>query len=237
MSKVNYKEDFEFVLRDENGEFIEFPEHDFVIEMWTWGSTCKYKASFIKGKYTNLINDNGQIRVIVNSHHFKPGNLVLEVKQYLPSETMPDGTMRVYRFMANTGIELVRDNVVPTELDALAIFAYIKGEPFTYEDFTEEQIADLMRPATDAAVLCEATRLKCEKQTDKCKTAADYATQEADNAKQKAELAAAKAEQANQAVITATAILPVFITEAEYDALVNQGNVREDVTYYIYEDE
>lgn len=237
MSKVNYKEDFEFVIRDSEGKFVEFPTHDFTIDLWTWGSKCKYTASFKGGVCTNLINEDGTIRVIVNNHHFVPGKLVAEIRQYLPSETMPDGTMKIYRYMADTGIELVRENVVPTELDALAIFAYTKGEPFTYEDFTEEQIADLMRPATDAAAACEATRVLCEKQTEKCSTATDYATTQAENAQSMANLAATKAEQANRAVITATAILPVFVSEVEYDALVNEGNVREDITYYIYEDE
>ena len=232
MSKVNYKEDFEFVIRDSEGKFVEFPTHDFTIDLWTWGSKCKYTASFKSGVCTNLINEDGTIRVIVNNHHFVPGKLVAEIRQYLPSDTM-----KIYRYMADTGIELVRENVVPTELDALAIFAYTKGEPFTYEDFTEEQIADLMRPATDAATASEATRVLCEKQTDKCSAATDYATAQAENAQSMANLAATKAEQANQAVITATAILPVFVSEAEYDALANEGNVREDTTYYIYEDE
>lgn len=32
-----------------------------------------------------------------------------------------------------------------------AVFFFAKGDPFTYEDFTPEEIADLKKPATDAA--------------------------------------------------------------------------------------
>ena len=46
---------------------------------------------------------------------------------------------------------VVPDAVVVEEMVALPGEKGDKGDPFTYDDFTPEQIADLQRPATEAA--------------------------------------------------------------------------------------
>ena len=46
--------------------------------------------------------------------------------------------------------------LIPQKIEAHAPLPMYKGDPFTYEDFTPEQIAGLQKPATDAAVEAQA---------------------------------------------------------------------------------
>ena len=214
------------------GGILEKPiEYDFTVDIWTKGSSYKYRASYIKGTYKNIQNKDGHIVVLVNNHALSIGVLSAEIIQYLPSEVMPDGSLKTYSYIDNIGVEIVRENVnTPDELNALAFFSYIKGEPFRFEDFTEEQIASFRQPAVDAA----ATAAEA---TEECTTATSAAVLATEEATTQASRASRSADACEKALITARAILPVFVTEAEYDALVNEGAVLENVTYMIYEEE
>ncbi len=69
----------------------------------------------------------------------------------LPNEVFSDGTQDIYGLQF-LDIELVAGaGDCGTEAEVEAMLPYIKGDPFTYEDFTPEQIEDLQRPATEAA--------------------------------------------------------------------------------------
>lgn len=48
-----------------------------------------------------------------------------------------------------------------------------KGDPFTYEDFTPEQIKELQKPATDAGAVALAAANKANAAADKANQAAD----------------------------------------------------------------
>ena len=56
-----------------------------------------------------------------------------------------------------------------------------KGDPFTYEDFTPEQIKELQKPATDAGAVSLAAANKANAATDKANAAADKANQAAES--------------------------------------------------------
>ena len=69
----------------------------------------------------------------------------------------------------------------------------VKGDPFTYDDFTAEQIEELQKPATDVIATLGQTKVDCENATK----AANDAASDATVAKTKAENAASGAEKCN----------------------------------------
>ena len=71
-----------------------------------------------------------------------------------------------------------------------------KGDAFTYDDFTEEQIAGLQKPATDAAAVALSA-------AETANNKATLANSAAANADEKAELANTAAAEANKAAINA----------------------------------
>ena len=72
----------------------------------------------------------------------------------------------------NASTSEVHDVVIPVTVNVTTItvdeilFNYMKGDPFLYDDFTHEQIAELQRPATDAATAVnEAEALRATAET------------------------------------------------------------------------
>ena len=65
-------------------------------------------------------------------------------------------------------------------LDAAVFIQGEKGDPFTFEDFTPEEIAELQQPATEAATLANEKALYADEQGDYAKNQGDYAKQKAD---------------------------------------------------------
>ena len=89
------------------------------------------------------------------------------------------------------------------EWQDLLLLADIKGEkgdPFTYDDFTDEQIAELKRPATEAADVAN----QAAEATNQSKEAADQAEAER-KANEEARMAAETARQTNTNVAIANA--------------------------------
>lgn len=73
-----------------------------------------------------------------------------------------------------------------------------KGDPFTYADFTAEQIAELQRPAMDAIALCEAATTAANTAASNANTATTNANNAAMAANDAATLANQKATLADQ---------------------------------------
>lgn len=69
----------------------------------------------------------------------------------------------------------VKNGFVGTEQEWLQSLVGPKGDAFTYSDFTPDQIADLQRPATDAAKLAVAAATKADEAGNKANTAAEAA--------------------------------------------------------------
>lgn len=172
---INYKSDF--VLRERfrnaSGDIVALPDVDFTLEYHT-----KHGHSFIAsrtgGKYENCTPDGDALLVIFKDHGLCEGDLQRELHLCLVNALMPDGLQNVY-YPEKVNINLwhfATDTEGVIECDALA--AYTRGLPFTYEDFTPEQLAELkgdkgdpftyddftaaqiemlQRPATEAATL------------------------------------------------------------------------------------
>lgn len=152
----NYKSDLNFLLRlkDCNGNVIGWPGFDWTAKFWTSMKANTVVASCISGETTNCFNDNGVIHIVLDNHKLSPGKLQVEFTAELPNEIYEDGNERIVEPLP-LDVELIREAApCPEEFEIEVMLPYIKGdkgEPFTYADFTEEQLADLRKPAEDAA--------------------------------------------------------------------------------------
>lgn len=156
MTKINYKSDFDFILRLKDcadpKKTVPFPEGDFDARFWTSNKANAYTASYRDGVYTNCFRtEDGGMHFVFDDHRMGKGALHWEPHFELPNDIYPDNMQDLYR-KAALDIELVDgDGDCPTTAELEAMLPYIKGEPFTYEDFTAEEIKELQQPATQAA--------------------------------------------------------------------------------------
>lgn len=153
MTKINYKSDFDFILRlkDGAGHDLGFPDYGWEAMFWTSSKASPFKASCFGGVCKNCYDDEGQIHIVADNHNLGIGTLKVEFRAELPREIYPDDYQRNV-MPEPLGIELIKEKgELPSEIEAELLLPYIKGEPFTYEDFTAEEIKELQQPATQAA--------------------------------------------------------------------------------------
>ena len=170
MTKINYKDDFDFILRlytvltDSSGNEVEgsrkeigWPEYDWVATFWTSSKANPFVARARGGECVNCYNDNGQIHIVADNHRLGKGRLNVEFTAELPRGIYADGYQRNV-IPAALDIELIAGTGdLPRQIQAELLLPYIKGDKgdkgdaFTYADFTDEEIAELQKPATDAA--------------------------------------------------------------------------------------
>lgn len=148
----NYKSDLDFVLRlyDCKGEEVGFPEYDWRARLWTTEKGNAVTIGCEGGVCRNCFDDGGSVHVVLDGHGLGPGRLHMEFTAFLADGMYADGDERVVSPM-ELDVWLVREAVCPTSAEVEAQLPYIKGEPFTYDDFTEAQLDDLRRPAVEAA--------------------------------------------------------------------------------------
>lgn len=158
MKKINYKSDFDFLLRliDYKGDAVPFPDCDWDAEFWTSSKPNAYRASCIGGEYVNCFREaDGSIHFVFNNHRMGKGTLKWEPHFRFPNDIYPDGFQDQFR-KAQLGIELVDgDGDCPTQAEIEAVLPVIKGEKgdkgdpgkdLTYADLTEADKEDLMAP-------------------------------------------------------------------------------------------
>lgn len=165
MYPQNYKSDFKFVVRrykcvDGKEELtpVPFPDDlDWRLRLTTPHSFRYYEASYTDGVMHNCMRtDDGGIVVLMDDHKLACGELRYEFRFDLPDPVLPSRVAELYR-SGSTGIMLVNDNSCNCGsgcgelIDVAVMLPMYKGDPFVYEDFTPEQLADLRRPATEAA--------------------------------------------------------------------------------------
>lgn len=110
-------------------------------------------------------------------------------------------------------------------LDAVYFIQGEKGDPFTYEDFTEEQIAELQRPATEAAETANAAASAANAAAASANAAAENANTKATLADTAASNADAKATLANDAATNANTKAALADTAAgNADAATDRAN-------------
>ena len=157
INKINFKSDFDLIATmkcyDTSGKEIEigFADYDWELDLYTGcgNYTPKvYKVSYINGKATNCFNDNGKVHIVCDNHKLSVGQLRMEFRSFLPNSNYPDGTQKVVATY-DLDIELTTENTGITSAEVQIVLPYAKGEkgdkgePFTYADFTPEQLASL----------------------------------------------------------------------------------------------
>lgn len=95
---------------------------------------------------------------------------------------------------------VVKDPVTTSEVVALPGIKGEKGDPFTYDDFTPEQIAELQRPAKEAAKVAIASAQRAENAAESVQSAVEDAEQASQSAQQAATAAQEAVTNANTAI-------------------------------------
>ena len=160
-TEINKKSDFDFIVLDSEGNAINMPSNDFTLDIWTWGSKCRFRASSIGGVLKGCNNDGGKLRVYVDNPGFVPGKLVGEWVSYISSEEYPDGTQRTCRYISDFGIDMVDGDSQINEVQVLAMMQYIQGASayeiaceYGFEGTEQEWLDSLALPANEAAAEC-----------------------------------------------------------------------------------
>ena len=152
----NYKSDF--VLResflDITGKVVPLPDGaDFTLRYWVREGHA-YECSRKGGVYENCAPEGDTLLVFFKSHGLCEGKLHHELHLALDNEAFADGVQNVY-YPAELNV-LLWDRASSGEiLHSGVLAAYTRGNAFTYDDFTPEQIEQLQKPARDAAALYE----------------------------------------------------------------------------------
>ena len=99
MKYVNYKSDFDFILKlkDARGYDVPFPECDWDADIWTTDRSQAINISRKGNIYNNCSpHPDGGIHVIINSPNMGLGELKWEPHFKLSSDTYPDNTLDIY---------------------------------------------------------------------------------------------------------------------------------------------
>lgn len=174
---INYKSDFVLRerFRDAAGKIVPLPDGvDFVLT-YTVKHGHTFTASRSGDAYKNCLPDGDALLVIFKDHGLCEGTLRRELHLQLINDLMPDGLQNVY-YPADPGVELwqfATDSPGVVECDLLA--AYTRGLPFTYEDFTPEQLAALKGDKGDPFTWADFTPTQIEILKNPATEAADLA--------------------------------------------------------------
>lgn len=203
MEQVNYRSgvDYILVLKDARGNDIGWPDYDWSAKVYTRRRMCAVEVSCRGGVPVNCWNDNGRVHVTLKDHRLEPGVMTIEFTAELPDGHFPDGSKPV-AVPVEVGLELVRGAApCPKQMQIELVLPYIKGDPLTWEDLTPEQMAELQRPAKEAADAfapfareakeSEATRVANEK----TRVAQELARTDAETERAKAEKLRASTEE------------------------------------------
>ncbi len=152
MFKINYKSDFTFILviRDCEGNDIGFPPMDFDAQIWTNSKINAYYFGRRNGELINCKNEDDKIRVIVNDHQMRCGELQVEVTLHLPDSEFPDQERRIVTpdKLDITLVNLTDSTCYPSEVAEISfpmalVTSYDLAVKYGYEGTQEQFIQDL----------------------------------------------------------------------------------------------
>ena len=228
MFKINYKSDFTFILviRDCEGNDIGFPPMDFDAQIWTNSKINAYYFGRRNGELINCKNEDGKIRVIVNDHQMRCGELQVEVTLHLPDSEFPDQERRIVTpdKLDITLVNLTDSTCYPSEVAEISfpmalVTSYDIAVKYGYEGTQEQFIQDLTsiknaesvkeeiaiqteeikRVESELKTIEANTRLEAEKAEAFALDAADSAIGASNYANASAQSANASAQSANNA--------------------------------------
>lgn len=92
MRRINYKSDFDFILKlkDGEGNDIGIPQYNWTAKFYTTTMLNAYVASNVDGTLTNCFDDEGQLHIVVNNHRLGTGVLKVEFNSEIPNDIYPD---------------------------------------------------------------------------------------------------------------------------------------------------
>jgi hypothetical protein len=161
---IHHRDDF--VLRERfrngSGSLVPLPDGvDFELRYWVKHGR-EFVAARRAGVYQNCTPDGDALLVIFKDHNLCEGTLKHELHLQLVNDLMPDGVQNVYypEDMAVQLWHLATDTAGVIESDMLA--AYTRGLPFTYDDFTPEQLAELKGDKGDPFTWADFTTAQIE---------------------------------------------------------------------------
>lgn len=208
MKYIYYKDDFTLLIK-----VGKVPDWDFDVMLRTQDNGTPYRASRVNGTCNSCEVCEDAIKVVCDSHRLLPGKIIATINWHQPDNAYSDGVKNLEQRI-ETGVELTSVPVQVSDAEVEAIMPYIKGdkgEPFTYGDFTEEEIEGLQKPAVEAAERAdEATRAAVA-----AAALASTATQNANEATSKADSATQSAKTATAETETATANANIAVANAD----------------------
>lgn len=219
MERINYKSDFKLF---ESGDLHTSP---FEFEYKTTVHGRSFKASYVDGKYTNCqLLEDGRLMIVFDDHGLMPGKLRVTRHYYLTDKDYHDGICNLYS-TEDAGVMLTEGKTDACDVEIQVPPHYMQGDPgksayqiavengyegseeewlkslkgeaFTYEDFTSEQLEEIKRPSVEAAE-------QANKAAQQAATGAELANQAALLASEKASLANSAASSASQAANSAS---------------------------------
>lgn len=188
--KIHYKDDFELTVKviDARGRVLPIADGwDFAVTVTTSRLGAKYKAGRHGGVCTGChVEPDGSLHVMVDNHNLIPGKVSIDVSFDIPQSLYPDGAQHI-SVKCDDVVELVYEKSdLPSDLEIELQLPTIKGDPFTFADFTPEQIDDLKRPATEAAADLKAFEENIA-QHEQSRERAEQSRVSAEQSRQKAE--------------------------------------------------
>ena len=181
-TRVNRLSDHDFLLAlaylNQQGQTeYGFPPYDWELKFYTSSPINIFTVSCRGGVMLNCQREGDMVRVIMDGHKLSTGILRARSTIYIPDSNFPDGTRRVVDEHEFKTLFVSGHGTLASGPQLELLFPYVKGDPgkpFTYDDFTPEQleglrgpqgnsltyddltpgqIAELQRPATEAAQL------------------------------------------------------------------------------------
>lgn len=215
MTKINYKSDFDFIMRlrdcKDPEKTVEWPEGDFEAVFWAGSKANPYRAGRRGGVCENCFpTEDGGMHFVFDKHRLGVGTLKWEPHFELANVIYPDGKEDVYS-KEPLGIELVDGpGDCPTTAEVEALVPFIR---FKYEDLTDEEKAEISKPATDAAASVRELE-KSVRAAEELRVANETARIGAENARELAE----QTRQANEQDRTEAEALREVAEEERNDA-------------------
>ena len=153
-TRVNRLSDHEFLLAlayiNQQGQTeYGFPPYDWELKFYTSSPLNFYTVSCRGGVMLNCQREGDMVRIIMDGHKLSTGVLRARSTIYIPDSNFPDGTRRVVDEHEFKTLFVSGHGTLASGPQLELLFPYVKGEPgkpFTYDDFTPEQLEGLRGP-------------------------------------------------------------------------------------------
>lgn len=255
--KHYYKSDFKLLLemRNHRGEPIGVPSYDWTAKVYTSMPMHNVAASCKDGVYTNarISDDGSHVLLVCDQHGLSAGRVKVQFFGRIPDVDFPDGC---YDFAdvwlsdlwltSDPSDGVIDDPDIVAKVEAL--FPFFKGEKgdkgdaLTFDDLTPEQMAELKKPASEAAVRLDTFIEKASiNETTRQSNEVTRQSEELSRQKEEAARVASEQERARLFSIWEDKISPNIPIEVESEdamqALIDAGNAKDGHFYYIPEEE